>query len=159
METIEIGAVFVSMKRFEVEREFQTFVRPVRHPKLLPFCTELTSIRQTDVDAAPGFNVAFSDFSNAIRTPAETTRFCSWGRFDKTQFERDCAYHAVPYTLPEHINLKDAFSATQGKRRLYAMADALHVAGVELSGTHHRGIDDARNIAKLLPWIFGDRRL
>lgn len=159
METIEIGAVFVSAKDYRVEREFQSFVRPVRHPTLRPFCTELTSITQSDVDAAPSFPVVFRKFCESITTPFDRTLFGSWGRFDKTQFERDCLYHDIPYTLPPHINLKDVFSATQGKRRLYAMSEALHVAGVELVGTHHRGIDDARNIASLLPWILGDRRL
>ncbi|MDF2697512.1 MAG: Inhibitor of the KinA pathway to sporulation, putative exonuclease, partial [Labilithrix sp.] len=32
---------------------------------------------------------------------------------------------------------------------------ALEHAGLTLEGTHHRGIDDARNIARLLPWLLG----
>jgi inhibitor of KinA sporulation pathway (predicted exonuclease) len=35
------------------------------------------------------------------------------------------------------------------------MAAALRRVGLPLRGTHHRGIDDARNIARLLPWIVG----
>src|SRR5690606_20200970 len=51
MEIIEIGAVLVDRTSFEPIAEFQTFVRPVRHPKLTRFCQELTSITQAQVDA------------------------------------------------------------------------------------------------------------
>ena len=36
----------------KVVDEFASFVRPVRHPQLTAFCTELTSITQAQVDAA-----------------------------------------------------------------------------------------------------------
>jgi inhibitor of KinA sporulation pathway (predicted exonuclease) len=39
------------------------------------------------------------------------------------------------------------------------MKEALKLAEIELEGTHHRGIDDARNIAKLLPYILGKKQL
>ena len=32
---------------------------------------------------------------------------------------------------------------------------ALELAGIKLIGTHHRGIDDTKNIAKLMPYILG----
>ncbi|MEN9576703.1 MAG: hypothetical protein RL514_4558 [Verrucomicrobiota bacterium] len=53
MEIIEIGAVAVRAEDGVPLAEFQSFVRPVRHPRLTPFCTQLTSIQQTDVDGAP----------------------------------------------------------------------------------------------------------
>jgi inhibitor of KinA sporulation pathway (predicted exonuclease) len=33
------------------------------------------------------------------------------------------------------------------------MAEALRQVSLPLVGTHHRGIDDARNIARLLDWL------
>ena len=39
------------------------------------------------------------------------------------------------------------------------MAQALKLVGIELQGTHHRGIDDAKNIAKLLPYILGQKQI
>ena len=50
------------------------------------------------------------------------------------------------------IGVSLAFSAKQGIAKKPGMAGALAHVGIELTGTHHRGIDDARNIAKLLPW-------
>lgn len=33
------------------------------------------------------------------------------------------------------------------------MAQSLEILGIELKGTHHRGIDDARNIAAIYKYI------
>jgi inhibitor of KinA sporulation pathway (predicted exonuclease) len=35
------------------------------------------------------------------------------------------------------------------------MSGALRQLGFEIEGTHHRGVDDARNIAKILNWVLG----
>ena len=51
-----------------------------------------------------------------------------------------------------HMNLKLAFSDRLGVNKKFGMAGAIEQVGLELEGTHHRGIDDARNIARLLPW-------
>lgn len=51
MEIIEIGCVLCDLSGKIVD-EFDTFVRPVQHPALSTFCTELTSITQGNVDAA-----------------------------------------------------------------------------------------------------------
>jgi 3'-5' exoribonuclease 1 len=37
------------------------------------------------------------------------------------------------------------------------MDGALRRVGLDLVGTHHRGIDDARNIARVLPYRLGWR--
>lgn len=47
----------------------------------------------------------------------------------------------------------------QGLAKKPGLDQAVKLAGLQFTGTHHRGIDDARNIARLLPYIFGDRRL
>jgi inhibitor of KinA sporulation pathway (predicted exonuclease) len=36
------------------------------------------------------------------------------------------------------------------------MAKACELVGLTLAGTHHRALDDALNIARLLPWILGE---
>ncbi len=156
MEIIEIGAVLVSGESHAPVDEFQSFVRPVRHPVLTPFCTGLTSITQADVEAAPGFPAVFERLARWIDARPAPHVFCSWGDYDRTQFEQDCRFHGIPYTLPQrHVNLKRAFSARLGTSRKFGMAGALAHAGLPLGGTHHRGIDDARNIARLLPFAVG----
>jgi inhibitor of KinA sporulation pathway (predicted exonuclease) len=67
--------------------------------------------------------------------------------------------HGLPNNLPEHVNLKTRFTEAQGLKKKPGMAQALGLCGLNLEGTHHRGIDDARNIARMLPWIVGERRI
>jgi 3'-5' exoribonuclease 1 len=156
MEIIEIGAVLVDAINFEPIAEFQSFVRPVRHPTLTPFCRQLTSITQAEVDAAPGFPEvirSLQDFMNNQRP-----LFCSWGNYDRGQFGLDAGYHQVELPFgSDHLNLKQAFSDALGTRKRFGMAAALRELGIPLTGTHHRGIDDARNIATILPYAIGAR--
>jgi len=37
------------------------------------------------------------------------------------------------------------------------MKEALRILHIPLEGTHHRGIDDARNIAKIVKKIMADK--
>ncbi len=46
--------------------------------------------------------------------------------------------------------MKAAFTASYGLRKRPGMAQALTVAGLPLEGRHHRGDDDAWNIAALV---------
>lgn len=154
MEIIEIGAVLVDPTTFEPLAEFQSFVRPVRHPKLTRFCCELTSITQADVDAAPRFPEALAALREFMR--GEQPLFCSWGAYDRGQFKLDAERHKVKLPFgPDHLNVKEAFSQALGSRKRFGMSGALRRLGLPLEGTHHRGIDDARNIARILPYAIG----
>lgn len=154
MEIIEIGAVLVDRTTLQPRGEFQTFVRPVRHPRLTPFCRKLTSITQAQVDAAPRFPEALAQLREFMA--GEQPLFCSWGAYDRNQFQLDAGYHRVELPFgPDHLNIKQAFSEALGTHKRFGMAGALRQLGLALEGTHHRGIDDARNIARILPYAIG----
>lgn len=149
-EIIEIGAVLVDGTSLEVVDAFSTFVRPRLHPELTAFCTELTTIRQEQVDDAPLFPAAAA----ALTAFAGGALFCSWGDYDRNQLALEAERNAVSHPLPgEHVNLKRQFQRVQRAPKGFGMARALALAGLPLEGTHHRGIDDARNIARLMPYI------
>jgi len=152
-ETIEIGAVLVDGASLRTVAELQAFVCPGVHPLLTPFCTALTGITQDEVAIAPPFPAA------AARLAAfgAGALFCSWGAYDKNQLARDAARHGIATPLgPDHGNVKEAFAAAMGTRRL-GTREALERAGMTFTGTRHRGLDDARNIARLLPVVLGRR--
>ena len=158
MEIIEIGAVWVDGDTLEAHSEFQSFVRPIRHPQLTPFCRQLTSITQAEVDAAPLFPEVLTALRSYAYAGSSRPIFCSWGNYDRGQFGLDAAFHGVKLPFGrEHINLKTAFSDALGTRKRFGMAGALRRLGIPLDGTHHRGIDDARNIAKILPYALAKR--
>jgi inhibitor of KinA sporulation pathway (predicted exonuclease) len=148
MEIIEIGAVLLASSTGPVTSEFASFVKPVASPLLSEFCTRLTSIRQEDVDRAEPFWAVFPRFVSWIGN--EPFRLCSWGAYDLNQLRKDCARHklTLPASFENHINLKKEFSSLYAVRPT-GMKGALAIAGLPLTGTHHRGIDDARNIAAL----------
>jgi inhibitor of KinA sporulation pathway (predicted exonuclease) len=155
MEIIEIGAVMADANDFRIVDEFQSFVRPQRHPALTAFCTRLTSIRQKDVDAAPTFPECVEAFKPWLDRYREVA-FCSWGDYDRTQLRQDCDFHGIqnPISAP-HRNVKRLFGERLGFAKKYGLTEALAKVGLSFAGTHHRGIDDARNIAALLPFVFG----
>ena len=51
---------------------------------------------------------------------------------------------------PTHINVKNLLALSRRLPREVGMAEALEMLGKPLEGTHHRGCDDAWNIAGIL---------
>ena len=148
-ETIEIGAVKLNAHGHTVD-EFVQFVRPIRFPILSGFCTELTTIQQADVDGAPYFYEAIERFKSWIGVGDVPYMLCSWGFYDRRQLEADCALHHLDTDwLTPHISLKHQHAEISPIKRALGMARALAYEGLAAEGTHHRGIDDARNIAKI----------
>lgn len=155
METIEIGAVMVESENLTVVDEFECFIKPVRNKKLTDFCTNLTSITQSQVDDAHEYPLAVKEFQQWLCKYSGYV-FCSWGDYDRKQLNQDSEFHRVDYPIDaEHVNVKKMFSISQGLKKRFGMAGALAKAGLKLIGTHHRGIDDARNMARLMPYILG----
>ncbi|MER2192250.1 MAG: 3'-5' exonuclease [Solibacillus sp.] len=146
-EIIEIGAV--KIKGGRIVDEFNTFIRP-RDTVITPFCTELTTITAEDVWNAPDF----VEVSAAFGTFIGNARSLSWGDYDRKQLLKDFARHDVvpPFWMKRHINLKQEFADLLNIQRC-GMKKALALCGIELEGTHHRGIDDARNIAKIYLYL------
>lgn len=153
-EVIEIGAVKLN-DSLEIVSEFQTFIKPTINPELSEFCMNLTTISQSDVDSAKTFGDALSSFM-AWSTDNGMSKYwlCSWGFYDKKMLKLESERLGLfSGWLKWHINLKEQFGAIN-KIRPCGMSIALEHLGIELDGTHHRGIDDARNIAKIFKIIF-----
>ena len=150
-EIIEIGCVLATPDG-KVLDEFCTFVRPVMDPILSDFCTQLTSINQSDVDEAPSFREAMHIFDAWIA--GRPGVWGSWGNYDfrafasmEQRFLSDATFLSM-----QHVNLKKAWKKTTGHPRT-GLRSALAFHNLEFLGTPHRGIDDARNMARLLPFV------
>ncbi|MEP3482619.1 MAG: 3'-5' exonuclease [Fuerstiella sp.] len=154
MEIIEIGAVMVDCESQQPVDEFQAFVRPVLHGDLTSFCKQLTGIAQHHVDGAELFPDVLNDLM-AWTTQYPDSTFCSWGDYDRVQFQRDCERHSVTYPFADqHINLKKQFASVSTGHGNMGVLAALESVELSFVGEHHRGIDDARNISRLIPFIF-----
>ena len=149
-EIIEIGAVRLGCENFAPVGEFDQIVQPLLNPILSAFCAELTGIHQAQVDRAPRFPEAFRAFTEWAAGDEEFW-LLSWGVYDLAQIKRDCALHGIapPPSLLGHTNLKTAFASLHGTSARIGLRRALATVGLQFEGRHHRGIDDARNIASL----------
>lgn len=152
MEAIEIGAAHATLSG-EILDTFQTFIKPVINPRLTDFCSSLTGITQNDVDGAPGYIEAITDFDDWLQKTGCSV-WSSWGAYDKGQLERDSKLHKMwPRFLEcRHINLKKPWKRSNRSKRDPLRA-ALDFHGLTFEGTIHRALDDTLNIVRLLPFI------
>lgn len=152
-EIIEIGLTVVDLAAGRRLAKHRILVRPARS-RVSAFCTELTGLTQEAVDGG-------LSFADACRLLAREHRaglrpWASWGDYDRNQFTRQCGATEVPYPFGRvHTNAKAVFTEAYGLRKRPGMARALAVAGLPLEGRHHRGEDDAWNIAALVLDVAG----
>lgn len=159
-EIIELPSVLVSLTERRALDETWTFVRPVHHPRLDAFCTELTGIRQEDVDGAPTFDEAFARHQawlarlGLVGADGEARfAFVTCGDWDlRSMLPRQGAASAlrVPRAYRQWVNVKTVFAKTLRVARAPGMPGMLEALGLPLEGRHHRGIDDCRNIARIV---------
>jgi ERI1 exoribonuclease 3 len=154
-EIIEFPAVLVDPATPNTSAEFHTFLRPTAHPRLTRFCLDLTGISQAQVDRGIPFPAALARFDE-WRASQGLTDFLmvTCGDWDLgSLLPRQCVQHNLP--VPDWgnrwCNLKRLFAwhfpQASDRTRLAEMAAAL---GIPLQGRLHSGIDDARNIARIL---------
>lgn len=144
-EIIEIGIAVVNVKDLKIIRNDSILVKP-QCSKVSEFCTKLTTLTQEQVDQGVSFQDACKKLVKEFNSP--DTTFVSWGDYDRKMFDRCAKHFGVKYPFgPRHMNLKNSFTLLHGLEREPGMDTALEFLRLPLDGTHHRGIDDARNIA------------
>ncbi|HRQ41441.1 MAG TPA: 3'-5' exonuclease [Chloroflexota bacterium] len=147
-EIIEIGLCLLDVTTRQPEGKRSVLVRPSRS-KVSAFCTRLTTLTQTDVNQGMHFWEACLMLQEEYQSSSRV--WASWGEYDRKQFQWQCASFGVPYPFSEqHINAKKLFAEKHTKGRQVGMARALQILKLPLDGTHHRGHDDAWNIARIL---------
>ena len=150
-EIIEIGMVLgkLEVEGFTVIDELQLYVQPTIHPTLTSFCTELTGIEQETVNHAPVFETALSQLEDFLGKHSPRI-WGSWGKFDARQFEVETANKSLlnPLASIPHHNIKQLFARKRGHR--VGLARAVQLSGLNFQGRHHSGLDDARNIGRLI---------
>ncbi|MEV5862604.1 3'-5' exonuclease [Streptomyces sp. NPDC052071] len=156
-EIIEIGLTVVDLSAGRRSSRHRVLVRPARSA-VSGFCTELTGLTQAEVDRG----VTFAEACRILveEYGAGERPWASWGDYDRRQFARQSRADGVAYpfgfpTERTHTNAKAVFAESYGLRRKPGMDQALRIAGLPLEGRHHRGEDDAWNIAALVLDLVG----
>jgi 3'-5' exoribonuclease 1 len=153
-EIIEIGAVKLNSK-LEIVDEFDSFIKPEINPHLSDFCKKLTTIKQLEVDSADDFDAVLPHFADWISDGGKTGYWlCSWGFYDRKMLKSMCEYHRKATAwLKWHISIKHQYGDIYHMKPV-GMPSAMAFLGLQMTGTHHRGIDDAKNIAKIFVKVF-----
>ena len=78
-------------------------------------------------------------------------KLVSWGQFDYDLIDAECRRHGVqlPSNFVNHINLKPLFASVHSTKSSIGFREVLGKLKMRFEGVQHRGIDDARNIAKV----------
>lgn len=148
-EIIEVGVCLLDIKTLEITKKRGLLVKPLMS-EISSFCTELTTITQDLLDREgttlkEACEILVGEYNSRKRV------WASFGNYDRTMFEKDCRAHGVKYPFgKKHVNVKTWFALKEQLSGEKGMARALEHLSLPLEGTHHRGVDDAYNIAKIL---------
>lgn len=152
-EIIEIGAVRCDAAGTQLD-QFSAFLKPKKHPIVSAFCTELTTITQADIDAAEDAKAVLARFFEWSKTDGADVKYVSWGHYDKRQLRDDLQLNGLDKDLindGNHYSLKHLHSEWNNLKRPkgIGLGGACKFEKIEFTGTAHRGICDAINIAKI----------
>lgn len=147
-EIIEIGMCLLDLASEERLDNRALLVKPQRS-KISPYCEELTTLTQNQVDAGISFEeacqVLMKDYDGRNRT------WASYGDYDRIKLQAQCQDRGVDYPFGRsHINVKNLLALQLKLKREVGLPAAMDLLGMSLEGTLHRGIDDAWNIAAVL---------
>jgi inhibitor of KinA sporulation pathway (predicted exonuclease) len=141
---------------------FHEYVRPTINPLLSDFCTQLTGITQSQVDAADEFAAVYRRHIKWLgkHVPFEAgipLVFVTCGKWDlEIQLPREIKnkglrlnkYYTVSDTARQ-VDIKDAFFTVYGKKAA-GLSGLLQSLNMTFEGRPHSGIDDSLNTAKCM---------
>jgi len=146
-EIIEVGVSTIETSNLSIIGKDSYIIKP-RFSKISDFCTELTGITQEMVDEGQTFESVCSQIK--VNYGSESRIWASYGEYDKQQFKKICSMFNARYPFSDmHWNIKSMASLFYGFPEM-GMDKLLNKLGIKMDGRHHRGIDDAYNIAKIL---------
>lgn len=155
-EIIEIGIATVDIASLQRVDKQSILIKPVKS-QISEFCTELTTLTPEHFTDAGSLADATKILKKQFRS--KDRLWASWGDYDRRQFERVCKEFGVGYPFGiSHLNVKTLFSLVHGIDQEIGMDMAYQRLGLEMEGTHHRGADDAWNIAGLLTGLLASSR-
>lgn len=151
-EIIEIGVCTLNTTTGSIEKDKGIIVKPFKS-KISEYCTKLTTITQEMADQGITLGEACMILKEEYNT--EDITWASYGDYDRRMLKNQCEKWNIHFPMNyNHINVKKEFGKIN--KKTVGMTGALEVLNIPLEGTHHRGVDDAKNIAKILRWILNN---
>jgi RNA:NAD 2'-phosphotransferase (TPT1/KptA family)/inhibitor of KinA sporulation pathway (predicted exonuclease) len=165
-EIVEFPIVPIDVSKKEVVPEmiFHTYINP-QHHAITPFCTELTGITSEMVSKGVSFQKAFEMFDEYLEKndiSEDDFVFVTCGNWDlRTCLKKEANFKKFQLRscFRRFINIKDVFTLCKKGPKKIGMTGMLGFLGIPLEGKHHSGIDDSKNIAKIMCSILKDGAL
>ena len=155
-EIIEVGVATLDVASLQRIDKQSILIKPLRS-EISAFCTQLTTLTVDDLKAAGSLADATKILKKQFQS--QDRLWASWGDYDRRQFERVCNEFGVGYPFGiSHLNVKTLFSIVHGMNQEIGLDMAYKHLGLQMEGTHHRGADDAWNIAGLLAGLLAPSR-
>jgi inhibitor of KinA sporulation pathway (predicted exonuclease) len=147
-EIIEIGLCLLDLLNHEISNNRGIIVKP-ENSEVSEFCTKLTTLTQEIVNNGISLKEACEILEKEYESKSRI--WASYGAYDLNQFSKECLKKKINYPFSSnHINVKTLFCLKNRLKREVGMSGALKILNLEIEGTHHRGVDDSKNIAKIL---------
>ena len=173
-EIIEWPAMIIDTATFKIlhSKTFHYYIKPEHNPKLSSFCTELTGITQAMIDINGSQNTIESVvaawnkwcFDNDLlpkskNEPNACVVTCGdWDLKSMWSQQRKLSKCSDAALFHSWINIKSIFKQNETKiegrgsigKRVGGMMAMLNFLNIEHEGQHHSGIDDVKNICKIV---------
>lgn len=162
-EIIEFPCVLMDSKNNQTIDEFRSFVKLVKHKKLSDFIKNLTHITDEQVNNGLEWSDCLKEFEVWCKKHglhSGNTMIVTCGSWDlKTMLPRQLLITNTK--LSAHLdgmfnkwnNIKISFMDHFKYSKQIGMEGMLMSLNMELTGHHHSGIDDCRNIAKICKYL------
>lgn len=147
-EIIEIGICTFDIKTGDISEPESVIIQP-QYSEVSKFCTELTTLTQSDVDKGIKYEEAITYIQPKYNL--KNRIWGSYGDYDRKMFFEMSKLYKIQYPFSQtHINIKSLFAIVHQLRKEVGTGKAIELLNMTFEGTQHRAVDDVRNISKIL---------
>lgn len=165
-ELIEFPAVLFDLESGEILSEFREYLKPKEFPTLSDFCVHLTKISQTTVNQGISIDQCVMKFDLWLKwqireyglvlpkmSPGDggNVALATWTDWDLIQISKELARKKIrkPSYFGQWIDVRVIFMK-RFQHKPKSFDAALQHAGLTFEGQPHSGLDDARNLGRLV---------
>ena len=132
---------------------FHVYIKPTMNPQLTDFCKELTGITQEQVDEGIHVTEAITKATEWMTKHLgdKIPLVCTCGDWDVLHLKEELSRHNYPppIWMETWCNIKKAAGGG-------TMMQMLEILRINHEGRHHSGIDDTKNIARIVIALYED---
>ncbi|WP_300380280.1 3'-5' exonuclease [Clostridium sp.] len=157
-EIIEIGAVKLD-NYMKVIEELKVYIKPSVIPILNPKISEITNIKEVDLEDGASFKEGMDRLSNLIE---EGDIICSWAKDDIIEIINNANYHNYDNIkwLKNYLDLQEYSTNILGKKKSLSLKSALEELRIKVDNTKlHDALNDAIYTGEVFKRIYNSRAI